>query len=416
MYLWHYIYCRFIIKRTHSPRKDEVMRNTQETVVDNNLLAKSKALQKEMLRDLEVLVNIDSSFGYSPGLTEVKDFIVAQLQSAGAAVEVLPTPAGGNNIVASLTGAGTGRILLMAHADTVFKPGTAAQRPFHIETGRAYGPGVCDDKAAVIMAIYAVKLLQESHFTDFAQITVLIISDEEMCSVESKELIQSLGKQHDYAICLEAGGIQNEIIGWRKGSARATVEVKGKPSHAGASPEKGVNALIELANQVLQIQQLADPEKETSVSVTVFQAGEKINVIPDYAVAKIDIRAKYQEELERIAQAGAALSKQKLIPEAEVTFHFIPNRPAFPANPATEALIARVAALYQELGLSTAGTGSGGGSDGNWTASVGTPTIDGMSFIGANAHTEEEYLDLASMPARFYVLMKLLMTLGEGKI
>jgi glutamate carboxypeptidase len=359
------------------------------------------------------LVNIDSPSGYVPGLTAVKDVLIGWLTNSGADLNVLPTPSGGSNLVASLTGSGKGRILLLAHADTVFKPGTATERPFRVENGRAYGPGVCDDKAAVVMAVYALKLLQESSFEDFAQITLLINSDEEICSLESRELIKELGQQHDYAICLEAGGVNNEIVSWRKGSARAVIEVTGRASHAGTSPEKGANALIELASQVLQIQQLADQEQGTSVSVTVFQSGDKINVIPDYAIAKIDIRAKYQAELDRIAQAGLELAKQRIIPDTEVSFRFIPNRPAFPANPATEELAGKVAELFQTVGLQTAGVGSGGGSDGNWTASVGTPTIDGMSFIGGNEHTDEEYLDLETIPARLYVLTKLIMDLGR---
>lgn len=392
------------------------MTNVNSGSLDQELLARSTTVQAKILKDLETLVNIDSPSGYGPGLTAVKNILVAQLKELGAAIEVSSTSCGGHNIVATLTGKGAGRILLMAHADTVFKQGTAEARPFRIENGRAYGPGVCDDKAAVVMALHALKLLQERSFDDFAKITVLINSDEEMCSVNSRELIKELGKQHDYAICLESGGIGNEIISWRKGSARATIEVRGKSSHAGSSPENGVNALIELANQVLQIRTLANKDKGTSVSVTVFQSGDKINVIPDYAVAQIDIRSKYQDELKRIAQAGAKITKQKLIPETEVTFTFFPNRPAFTNNPATDALAAKVAALYEEIGSNTTAIGNGGGSDGNWTSFIGTPTIDGMSFIGDKAHTDEEYLDLATMPARLYVLTKLLIELGREKI
>jgi len=391
------------------------MREIFANLSNETLLLRSKAVQEDILRDLQVLVNIDSPSGYSEGLTALKTIITNQLAALGAALEVLPTLNGGYNIIATLTGGGENNILLLAHADTVFPVGTAPQRPFHIKDGKAYGPGVCDDKAAVVMAIYALKLLRERNFSDFGKITLLINSDEEICSVHSRDLIKTLAQQHHYAICLESGGINNEIVSWRKGSARATIEVHGKASHAGSSPEKGRNALVELAHQVLQITTLANKEKETSVSVTVFNAGEKINVIPAYAVAQIDIRAKYQDELDRIAEAGAKIAKQNIVPGTQVTFTFIPNRPAFPTNPDTDALAEKVKALYQEIGLDTTGIGTGGGSDGNWTSLAGTPTIDGMSFIGGNAHTDEEYLELETMPARLYVLTRLLIELSTSE-
>lgn len=383
------------------------------TAEETDLLVRSREAQEQVLQDLQTLVNIDSPSGHTPGLTKIKNIVVDQLKDLGASVGCLPTAGGGYNIVAVLNGEGKDSVLLLAHQDTVFKVGTAAQRPFKIEDGRAYGPGVSDNKAAVVIALHALRLLKETGFRTYGRITLLINSDEEMCSVDSRELIQEMGKQHDYAICLEAGGPANSIVGWRKGSARATLEVRGRASHAGVAPEHGANALVELAHQIAAFSNLADEKQGTSVSVTVAQAGDKINVIPDYAAANLDIRARYPKELERVAREGAALAQKSTVKGTKTTFTFVPNRPAFPGGAATDALVDKVRTLYQKIGVPVTVDGSGGGSDGNWTAHVGTPTIDGMSFVGDCAHTEAEYLDVGTIPNRLFVLAQLLKELSS---
>lgn len=382
---------------------------------DQDLLSKSKEMKDSMLSDLETLVNIESPSGYDPGLTKIKDILVPQLRELGADVATYPSPKGGHNIVAVFTGTGKGSVMMMAHADTVFGVGTLAKNPFRIENGKARGPGVADNKGSIVLGLYAIKLIKERDFQDYGKLTFVINCDEEVGSPSSKGLFQQLAKEHDYAICLEAGQPGNGIVGSRKGSAYGLIEVKGRASHAGNAPEKGVNALVELANQVLEFNKLTNYEKQTSVSVTVFQAGDKTNIIPDYAVAKIDIRAMRQDELDRVAKAGAEIEKKKLLPEATVKFTYTPNRPAFPYSDKNQALAERVRSVYRDIGMEMKVESSGGGSDGNWTAFAGTPTIDGMSFIGGNGHTVNEYMDTDSMPTRLYTLTTLLMQLGSQK-
>ncbi len=382
---------------------------------NQDILDRAGEVQSELLKDLEKLVNIDSPADYAPGMEMVKDLLCERLRSLGAKVEVFSAPKSGHNLLASLEGNGKAKILLLAHSDTVFQAGTAAQRPFRIADGKAYGPGVVDDKGGILTGVYALKILKQTGFRNYARITYLINCDEEIGSKSSRELIKKLGREHDYAICLEGGREGDGVINWRKGSAAIVVEVKGRASHAGGAPEKGANALLELAHQVLQLRTLENKEKGTSINFTVFHSGDKSNVIPDSAMARADMRTLDTEELDRVEKAGREMVKKKLIPDTQVKFTLTRNRPAFPQNQNTDALIQRAQSIYQEIGRTLRVSGSGGVSDGNYTALVGCPTMDGMGIVGGQGHTPEEYINIESIPPRLYLLTRMIMELGSRK-
>jgi len=383
---------------------------------DPALLARAKHLQDDLLQDLETLVNIDSPSGYGAGSEKIMLVLSEKLRTLGGKVEILAVPKGaGYNLTATFPGTGKGRILLLAHSDTVFKVGTVAERPFKIANGKAYGPGVADDKGGIVAGLYAIKLLKERGFRDYALITFLINCDEEIGSPSSRELIKNLAREHDSAICLEGGRQNDGVVNWRKGTGRVVVEVKGRASHAGSAPESGVNALMELAHQVLQLKKLEDKEKKTTLNFTVFQAGDKLNVIPDYAVARADMRALYPEDFARVEKTGLEIIKNKLNPESEVKLTLTVGRPAFPPNEKTDALIAKARGIYQEIGRSLKVIGSGGASDGNYTAMMGTATIDSMGLVGGKGHTADEYIDIDKIPPRLYLLTRMLMELGAQK-
>ncbi|HEY5964317.1 MAG TPA: glutamate carboxypeptidase, partial [Xanthobacteraceae bacterium] len=234
----------------------------------------------------ERLVNIDSGTGDAEGMKAVGAIAIEELKKLGAAVETVSSaPAAGDNIVATFNGTGKGKVLLMAHMDTVFAKGAAAARPFRIERGRAYGPGVSDDKAGIVVAIAVLNILQDMEFKDYARITVFLNTNEETGSRGSRALIEKLAKEHDVTLNLEAGRIGDGITIWRKGSGTIKVEVRGRASHAGASPELGRNAVMELAHQMLQLTKLADARKGTTVNFTVIKGGDRKNIIPDFAEA-----------------------------------------------------------------------------------------------------------------------------------
>lgn len=270
--------------------------------------ADAEQYKDEALKLLERLVNIDSGSGYEPGLTQVRDITIDELKKLGASIDIIPNtaPDKSSHVVATLKGTGKAKILLMAHMDTVFKEGSAAARPFRIQDGRAYGPGVMDDKGGIVVGLYALKILKNLNFTDYGQITFLLDASEETGSTAATELIQKVAKQHDVTLNLEPGRPADGLVVWRKGSATAVVEVKGKASHAGVAPELGRNAAMEAAHQILQLGKLGDAEKKTTINFTVLNAGDRVNVIPDQATAKADVRAAVPEEFDRIEKTWRA--------------------------------------------------------------------------------------------------------------
>lgn len=382
---------------------------------DRVLYEQAQKAGLDLLARLEPLVNIDSGTGDREGLTKVENLVIEQLKSVGADVKTIKaTPSVGRNILATIQGTGKGKILLLAHTDTVFKEGTAAQRPFKVVDGKAYGPGVMDDKGGILLGFEALKILQELNFQKFGTITFLLNPDEEKGSLGSRELIKETAKNHDVTLVLEFGSPFDKVTSWRKGIGYYGFEVKGRAAHAGAEPEKGCNALLEAAHQTLQLRKLGDPKKQTTVNFTVFQAGDRLNAIPDFAKVQADVRVLEAQEYIRLERDFDRLVKNKLLPCTEIEVLAERGRPPFPPNPKTNALVKKAQAIYQEIGLKLGVEGSGGGTDGNYAASVGTATLDALGPVGGGAHSPDEYIDLERLTPRIYLLTKLLMDLGAS--
>lgn len=376
--------------------------------------ADAEQYKDQALKLLERLVNIDSGSGYEPGLAQVRDIAVDELKQLGFSIQLVPDKAANSShVVATLKGTGKAKILLMAHMDTVFKEGSAAERPFHIKDGRAYGPGVMDDKGGIVAGIYALKVLKNQGFKDYAQITFLLDASEETGSDAASELIRTTAKGHDVTLNLEPGRPADGLVVWRKGSATAVVEVKGKAAHAGVAPELGRNAAMEVAHQILQLGKLGDEEKKTTINFTVLKAGDRTNVIPDQATAKADVRAALPEEFDRIEKDLARVSADKLIPETEVKTTLQRGLPPMPQTAESDKLVAIAQGIYGELGKTLTIEGSGGAADASLSAGVGTPTLDGFGIVGGNIHTSEEYAEVESVVPRVYLLSRMIMELAK---
>jgi glutamate carboxypeptidase len=370
----------------------------------------------QALKLWERLVNIDSGTGDEEGLTAVSAIAREQLEKLGADIAVFSAkPAVGDNLVASFTGTGKGRIFLMAHMDTVFARGTAAARPFRIKDGRAHGPGVSDNKGGMIAALYALKILQDLDFKNYGRITLLLNTNEETGSLGTRLLIEKLAKEHDASLNLESGRANDGLVIWRKGSGAIKAEVKGRAAHAGVAPDNGRNAAMELAHQILQLSRLGNREKGTTVNFTVLKAGDRKNVIPDYAVAEGDVRALSSEEFDRVERELATASQNKLIADTEVTTSLTRLFPIMPQSAQTQALVAVAQSIYGELGKTLTLEGSGGAADSSFSAGVFKPTLDGLGLVGGNAHSLDEYAEVESIVPRFYLLTRMLMQLGPGK-
>ncbi|WP_176469929.1 M20/M25/M40 family metallo-hydrolase [Pseudomonas sp. Irchel 3A5] len=386
----------------------------QAATPDARVQSAAEQYKEPALKLLEQLVNIDSGSGYEPGLTQVSTIVIEALKKLGATIETVPNtaPDKSKHVVATFKGTGKAKILLMAHMDTVFKEGSAAARPFHIKDGRAYGPGVMDDKGGIVAGIYALQILKNLNFTDYAQITFLLDASEETGSAAATELIKTTAKQHDVTLNLEPGRPADGLVVWRKGSATAEVEVKGKASHAGVAPELGRNAAMEAAHQILQLGQLGDAEKKTTINFTTINAGDRTNVIPDHAIAKADVRAAVPEEFDRIEKDLARVSADKLIPDTEVSTRLVRGLPPMPQTAETDRLVNIAQGIYGELGRKLTIEGSGGAADASLAASVGVPTLDGFGIVGGNIHTPEEYAEVESVSPRIYLLTRMIMELS----
>ena len=368
----------------------------------------------EALLLLERLVNIDSGSANTAGLERVRGVVVEELQKLGGKIETFPaTPHPGTNVTATFEGTGTRKILLMAHIDTVFPDGTAKNKPFYIKDGRAYGPGVMDNKGGVVAGLYAIKILKALNFKDYARLTLLLDTNEEVGSVDTSALIRRVAKQHDVVLNLEPGRPADGLVLWRKGSATALVEVKGRAAHAGVAPESGRNAATEVAHQILQLGKLGDADKLTTVNFTVLAANGPTNVIPENASAKGDVRAATREEFDRVERDLARVSQNKLVPDTQVKTTLSRGLPPMPRTPEAEALVKTAESIYAEIGKKLTIEGSGGAADASLAADEGVPTLDGFGIVGGGIHTPDEYAEVASVVPRFYLLTRMVMELSK---
>jgi len=383
---------------------------------DARVLASAKKYEPKARALLQQLVQIDSGTGDVAGLAAMGVILKTELEYLGAHVESVPAvaPAVGDNVVATLTGTGKGHVLLIAHMDTVFPHGTVAQRPYRVVGDRGIGPGAGDDKAGIVTAVCALRILHELNYRDYALITLILNSNEETGSVGTRDLIRAKAKESDAVINLERGVPPDGLEIARKGSAVITVEIIGRAAHSGLEPEKGRNAIVEASHQALQLASLANSAKETTVNVTMIQGGNAINVIPDHAVIKADARAFTPEEFDRVETSLQKLASDTIVPEVQVKASMTRNFPPWPPAASTDALLARAQKLYAEIGGKLAGVRVGSSADVAFAAETRTPSIDGVAILGGGAHGVDDHADLSSIVPRVYLLTRMLMDLGHN--
>lgn len=294
---------------------------------------------------------------------------------------------------------GRPRILLLGHLDTVWPLGTLARWPFAVRDGVATGPGVFDMKAGVIQGLFAMSTLP-----DLEGIGLLLTTDEELGSPTSRALIERIARGLEAALVLEPS-VRGALKTGRKGVSLYRLVVEGRAAHAGLDPERGVNALVELAHQVLAIQGAARPTLGTTVTPAVAVGGTATNVVPAHAEVAVDVRTATMGEQRRVDEELALL--QPVLPEATLRLEGGPNRPPLPET-AAAALFERACAAASRLGLPPLQAETvGGGSDGNFTAGLGVPTLDGLGAVGDGAHAEGEHVRVDALPERAALLAAL---------
>lgn len=298
-------------------------------------------------------------------------------------------------------GSGPRTVLVLGHHDTVWPHGSLATHPFTVTDGILRGPGCFDMKAGLVMAFHAVAEL-----SDVDGITVLVTGDEELGSPTSRDLIESEAAGCAAALVLEAAAERGALKTQRKGVSLYEVTVHGRAAHAGLEPGRGVNATVELAHQVLAVAALADPAAGTTVTPTSGRSGTTTNTVPAAAGFAVDVRATTRAEQDRVDTAMHAL--RPVLPGATLTITGGPNRPPLEAS-SSAALLHRAQRLATSLGLpALRGTAVGGASDGNFTAGIGVPTLDGLGASGGGAHADDEHVLVTELPGRTALLTALL--------
>ena len=370
----------------------------------------------DQLRMLEALVNIDSGTGDKVSGQKASEFVARELRALGMTVELVPAelPTLPDNVVATLTGTGKGRILMIAHTDTVFGPGTVATRPFTMDATRAYGPGVGDEKGGVVEGIFAIRLLRGLDFRNFASITFLIETSEERGSPGTRKLIDALVHKADVELNLEPGDAPDVLTVWRKGSTAFKIDVKGRPAHAGVAPQEGRNAALELIHQIALAEGLPKTGDGLTANLTLMSAGARYNIIPENASATINVRIREKqqgEDVDALLQKNALIT---IIPDTKVTVSHEASFPPLPNNAGTDALAAMAEGLYRDIGMTITRSGNGGASESALAYEAGVPALDGLGPVGGGFHSEREYIELASLTPRLYLLTSLLMELGKA--
>ena len=386
---------------------------------DEALLSMAESRKAAFVADLEKLVNIDTGTGDTAGLTQVEAILTARLKALGAEVQAVPSeaPAVGNILVGTLKGSGDKNAMLVVHYDTVFGPGEVAKRPFKVVGNKAYGPGVADAKPGLLLILNAVEMLKERGFKQYKTLTICFNADEEKSSLGSRALIKKLAADQDVVLSFEPPE-QEQVIIATNGIAYVHLDVKGVSSHAGSAPEKGRNAAMEMAYQLLQLKDLGDPAKGTTVNWTVVQAGDRVNVIPAAASAKADMRLSVLSELERVQNDSNRIIQKKLIPETQVTVRVEDRRPPFSQNPNTDALATKAQAIYQDIGKTLTPVAMRFGTDAGYAYNPANPkqtVLEGLGIVGDKLHSVDEWGDLDSVVPRLYLTVMLLESTLSGK-
>jgi glutamate carboxypeptidase len=381
------------------------------------------------LSDLEQLVNVDCGSYTKAGVDEVGRWTAAFLTRLGADVEIHPNEGLGDTVVGTIGGDPSGpRVLLIGHLDTVFDPGTAADRPFSIDaSGIARGPGVTDMKSGLLAGLYAIQALRSlggaAEAGDgplpFASLTFVANPDEEIGSPASTPIIAELARATDVCLVLECARANGDIVSSRKGNLGLRLTVHGRAAHAGVEPEKGRSAILAAANLTTALHGLNGRWPGVTVNVGVVAGGTRPNVVAERTVLEVDVRAVARAALEaaeveisRLAADGATLG----VPDVTVALAEMGRHWPMERLERSGRLVELAIALAGRLGFELHDAATGGASDANTTAGLGVPTIDGLGPVGGLDHSPDEYLEVASIEPRTALLAGLLLAIGRDPV
>ena len=391
---------------------------------DDSVFKAAEAAQPAVIETLQKLVLIESGSANLAGLLKVADYAQNQLNALGAKTERIKTSESDRVMVKGvLTGKGKLKVMLIAHMDTVYPDGILASQPYKRDGNKLYGPGIADDKGGIAVILHSLEILKSLGWNNYSTVTVLFNPDEEIGSNGSGALIQALAAEHDVVLSYEPTAAKSVaklegVLLASAGTAIAKMEVKGRASHAGAAPDEGRNALIELSHQMLATQDIAKNIPGAQLNWTYAHGGSVRNQIPAQAIATADVRLLKSDAAEKLQSALVAKTKEsQRVPDTHVHVTLDVGRPPYVAGERGMVLAQKARAIYAELDGRQLffHPVTGGGTDAGFASGSGKAAVlESLGLAGWGFHAKDEYIEIDSIVPRLYLTSRLLQELGKA--
>jgi glutamate carboxypeptidase len=373
-----------------------------------SLLGYFQAELRPMLECLRQTVEIESPSNSKPGVDRLASFLAKEFRQCGGKVRLLKHPVAGSALSAKFWAGKQKPILLLGHMDTVWEIGTLAKMPFCVRGGRAFGPGILDMKSGIVTGLWAIRALHALEISPTSPIHFFLNSDEEVSTVAFRKEILAEAQGARAVLVLEPAAAGGALKTARKGVGEFKITVHGRSAHAGVNPAAGANAIMELIRQLFTVQAMALSRKGLTINVGRIEGGTRSNVVPERATAWIDVRIPRLQDRAFIEKK--IRGRKPYDPGTRLEIEGGINRPPMERNMAA-ALFRKARALGRAMGMDLAEASTGGGSDGNFTAALGIPTLDGLGAVGDGAHARHEHILIPELPRRAALLAGLLAAL-----
>jgi glutamate carboxypeptidase len=362
----------------------------------------------EMVATIRELVELESPSDNKAAVDRIADAIAQKFSGIGGVIQLHQTSTFGNHLQVDFPANSAAKpVLLLGHYDTVYPLGTLSAMPCRVTDDKLTGPGVLDMKSGIALMLYAIKGLQEFNGQLKRPVTVFLVSDEEVGSESSRATTEALAKKACAVLVLEPSyGTLGAVKTARKGVGEYSVSVTGTASHAGLDFKKGANAIVELARQIEKISAFTDFQKGLTVNVGIVRGGSRTNVVPAEATAQVDVRIARLKDAAGIDRKMHGLRPVNRRCKLSVTGGI--NRPPMERTAGVASLYAQATAIARNLGWKLSEAAVGGGSDGNFTAGLGIPTLDGLGGVGDGAHASHEHILISELPRRAALLAGLI--------
>jgi glutamate carboxypeptidase len=377
-----------------------------------DLLAFCETERAWVVETTEALVRLESPTTDKRAVDRCGAEVAARLAALGGRVERIARAEVGDLIRATFGDTGP-RLLLLGHLDTVWPVGTVAEMPVRVADGRLYGPGVFDMKAGIALGMLAIRAFAAAPGGPGARVVMLLTTDEETGSAASRAVVEDDARQSEAVLVLEPALPGGAVKTRRKGCGEFVLTVHGVAAHAGIEPEKGASAIHELARQIVTIEGWRDPARGVSINVGLVRGGTRVNVVAPWAEARVDVRVDRAEDAARLDSAFRNLRPQTAGTRLEVAGGI--DRPPLERTPAVVRLYETARGVAEALGRTLGEGATGGGSDGNFTAALGVPTLDGLGAVGDGAHARHEHVLVDELPWRAALVAGLLRRLSEPR-